>query len=125
MSTEIIKVLDNICEKVGVAIDWTDANIAPLAIQAIENYCTYSIVACAIQIVIGLVLLFISYKLMKRASASVSDDCDYDVMCACAVFVIVLIIVGATLVFYHIFELTRWVFAPEFALIKEFSYLLK
>lgn len=29
MSQEIIKVLDNLCEKFGIAIDWTSQNVKP------------------------------------------------------------------------------------------------
>lgn len=43
MSTEIIKVLDAICEKFGIAIDWTSQNVMPYLEQVGEHIVQYKL----------------------------------------------------------------------------------
>lgn len=41
MSDEIIKVIDAIAEKFGIAIDWTAENVMPLVTETLEQLITY------------------------------------------------------------------------------------
>ena len=43
MSKEIIKILDALAEKAGLAIDWTSANVFPYLQQLCSKYVTYEI----------------------------------------------------------------------------------
>lgn len=41
MSEEIIKVIDALCSKFGIAIDWTSANILPQIVYIVDRYSVY------------------------------------------------------------------------------------
>lgn len=41
MSEEIINVIDALCSKFGIAIDWTSANIIPQIIYIVDRYSVY------------------------------------------------------------------------------------
>lgn len=43
MSEEIIKVIDVLAAKLGIAIDWTSANVTPYLQQLAERYISYEI----------------------------------------------------------------------------------
>lgn len=60
MSEEIIKVLDALCDKMGVAVDWTAENILPHAQQLFEKYVGYEFYTSILWIGIAAVLLLIS-----------------------------------------------------------------
>lgn len=57
MSDEVIKILDALADKFGIAIDWTSANVIPYLQQLCERYVRYEVVTSIIWILIGIVLL--------------------------------------------------------------------
>ena len=65
MSEEIIKVLDNLGEKFGIAIDWTSQNIMPYIQELMNRYRSYFITSCAIWLILELVLLVISIVVFR------------------------------------------------------------
>lgn len=83
MSEEIIKILDALAEKTGLAIDWTSANVLPYLQQLCGKYVTYEIATSIVWILVGICLLFVGKFLIKKTKqywkkyeeeASYSDD---------------------------------------------------
>ena len=69
MANEIIKVLDNLGEKFGIAIDWSSANIMPYLqdlMTRIVKYETYTSIAWIILFILGILILFAIKKLIKN-----------------------------------------------------------
>lgn len=60
MSEEIIKVLDALAEKFGLAVDWTSANVIPYLEQLCGKYVNYEIVTSVIWLLFGIVLMKMS-----------------------------------------------------------------
>ena len=50
MSNEIIKVLDDLAARFGVAIDWTAENIMPYLTEIFKRHTTYEIIMCVVDI---------------------------------------------------------------------------
>ncbi len=66
MSEEVIKILDALAEKFGLAIDWTSANVLPYLQQLCSKYVTYEIATSVVWILIGICLLFVGkYAISK------------------------------------------------------------
>ena len=63
ISDEIIKVLDALCEKFGMAVDWTSNNIVPYLQQLSEKYIRYEISTSIVWIILWIILLGIAIKL--------------------------------------------------------------
>ena len=67
MSEEVIKVLDALAEKFGIAIDWTSANVLPYLQQLCGKYVTYEIATSVVWILIGICLLFVGKYVIEKA----------------------------------------------------------
>lgn len=57
MSEEIIKVLDNLAQKFGIAIDWTSQNVMPYLEDLASRYIAYNNLIAITQIVISVILI--------------------------------------------------------------------
>ena len=71
VSDQIISVINALCEKFGVAIDWTSENIIPYVEQLSQKYITYEIwtsaaAASALTLLFVVVLVF-TIKMCKKA----------------------------------------------------------
>ena len=101
MSNEVIKVLDHICDKFGIAIDWSSSNIIPylqdLMIR-ITKYVTYtSIFWLVISILTITISIYLSIKLIKWSRDTYYDDV-ITIVCSVItpIIVIIFFLVGIT-----------------------------
>lgn len=71
MGDEVIKVLDHLCDKFGIAIDWTSANVMPYLQDLMARIVKYGIYQNVSEIIFCLMLLlivaFITRKLYKAS----------------------------------------------------------
>lgn len=71
MSEQVIAVINAICEKFGVAIDWTQDNVFPYLQELCQKYIRYEIATsaflCLIFVTTTSVLLFYSLRFHKKA----------------------------------------------------------
>lgn len=74
MLTEIIKILDAICEKFGIAIDWTSQNMMPYLEQVGEHIINYELYSSILFILIAIlsIILAMIYKIYGN-----KDNKDY------------------------------------------------
>jgi len=66
MSNEIIKVLDALAEKFGIAIDWTSDNVIPYVEKLCDKYINYEIATSVVWLIVGVMLLFIGKWMIKK-----------------------------------------------------------
>lgn len=66
MSEQIIKVLDNLSERFGLAIDWTQTNALPYLQQLETKIINYTIYTDIFWIIVSLITLFITYIFIKK-----------------------------------------------------------
>lgn len=78
MSTEIIKILDAICDKFGIAIDWTSQNVIPYLEQVGEHIVQYKLwtsFTCLIFMAIALAFgIPFGIKMFKKCYARNNED---------------------------------------------------
>lgn len=80
MGNEVIKVLDHLCDKFGIAIDWTSANVMPYLQDLMSRIVKYGIYQNVSDIIYCLILLsivaLITRKLYKASYkyASIYDE---------------------------------------------------
>lgn len=65
MSDEIIKILDDLGERFGLAIDWTSENVIPQLEMLYNKFVNYSIAINVGDVVIGIVLIILTNKMLK------------------------------------------------------------
>lgn len=140
MSEEIIKVLEYLGDKLGIAIDWTKANVMPYAEDLFKRYATLKITNAGITIFIGLVLcitaIVLAVKICKKYSIAKANkennmfwiydygnigttDSGFVAIGLAATFAIASVILFGI----GISELISWIIVPEVSLIKEISEL--
>lgn len=128
---EIEKALDQLAEKFGIAVDWSQ-DIYSYVQDILNRYRTVSIVQDAVIIVLlvlgailaTLVLKYILKYIFKQdrkyiISADADDFISAIIIAACIVFL--LIFVPITIV--NINDITRWIFVPETQFVKELAKL--
>lgn len=79
VSEQIISVLNALCEKIGIAVDWTAANVLPYMQDLCGRLVTYSIasnIAAIIFLIIGLIVIGFVFKfcLKKYQSADCYNE---------------------------------------------------
>lgn len=81
MNTEAIEILNAVCEKIGIAIDWTGENVMPQLESLIDQYARYLLVSNIVGLIMGIVffacglfLLRATYKSYIRGTWA-KDDC--------------------------------------------------
>lgn len=131
MSDAIIKVIDHLAEKIGVAVDWTADNIIPQVLDIMARYREYEIVINALSVLLcigWLVCVFIAIKKCilpahKRCKENEEDnfwfwECCGDIEFNVAGIIILAFAIGISvaaiiLCIQSIGELTRWALIPE------------
>lgn len=66
VSEQIIQILDNLCSKIGIAIDWTSENMIPYVEMLSKKLITYEICMSVLGIVFKLLLIFGTVVVAKK-----------------------------------------------------------
>lgn len=66
MSEEVIKILDALAERFGIAIDWTQQNIVPYIQTLIAKYVGYEIATSVAWILICIVFIEIALAVVRK-----------------------------------------------------------
>lgn len=128
MSDEIIKVLDKIGEKFGIAIDWTRQNILPYLQDLGKRFIAYRNGCAVVQIAIGIMLIvagiIATLKLIKWSKSDefskdrLSDD---DVLLVFGMIgAIALMILGLGLIIANVIGIVKNMYMPELVI---FEYI--
>ena len=73
-SNQFIGVLDALCDKIGIAIDWTSQNVVPYVTDLAIRIITYEISISAARIVLAAIVFLITWKMTKNLCKE--DACD-------------------------------------------------
>ena len=127
MSEEIIKVLDALAEKFGVAVDWTSANVIPYLEQLCGKYVNYEIATSVVWITLGLLFFIVGiicYKIVYKHKdwgvtyyKTMSDDYFWRGLIYFGV--ISIFVVASLMVITQIFDIVTCFTFPEKIIIEE------
>lgn len=128
MSNEIIKVLDVLAEKFGLAVDWTAVNVMPYLEQLCGRFIKWEIATSITWIVINIITLIVAIiaitKVMKYVSSENYDDYDDEVWTFVVLLISTIAILSAIIaVPYQIFDIIECLTIPEKTII-EYLYEL-
>ena len=147
-SEQFKEVFELICDKMGVAIDWTQENVVPYVTELCERYVTFNIIEEIISVVcwsliiigciVGAIVIVKDFKKVGKEKGSThslywikdvgycGEDWDLTFFgYASAIIGAVLFIVSIPFLIFSISELLKWCFIPEVQIIEEISILLK
>ena len=130
MSDEIIKVIDALAEKFGLAVDWTSSNVVPYLNQLCGKYINYEIATSIVWMILGLLLFLVGivcYRIIYKNKdlgvdtyKHISDYSGRILLYACVIFIFIIsIIVIST----QIFDIITCVTFPEKIIIDELKMI--
>lgn len=117
MSDEVIKILDALTEKLGLAIDWSSSNVLPYFQQLCNKYITYEIITSIIWIVIGIILLLGGRYLFKKRKYINDMFWGLDEMIIVAIIAMVLI--GGLMIVTQALDIATCITFPEKMVLRE------
>lgn len=113
VSEEIINVLEYLCEKIGVTIDWSNKNILPYLEEICKKYIKWEINTSIAWMVISLVFTIITLILAIVIHKRINDISVKTVMWCCFAAVL---IVSIGIISYQAFDIVTCVSFPEKAI---------
>lgn len=125
---EIEKALDQLAEKFGIVVDWSQENIYPYIQDIFQRYRTVSIVQDAVTIVLfvlGAILATLGLKYIFKQDRKyiISEDADVFISAIIGAACIVLLLIFAPVTIENIYDITGWIFVPETQFVKELAKL--
>ena len=133
ISEQVIKVLDAVCDKFGIAIDWTSNNVIPYIQQLGNKIITYDVCNSIMWLVIGsvipltvaiLIKKFLNKKKLEAKENKIINDYYYtdgsldEGAWCCYAMIIVLIIIAIILTTSNIESIIQDVVFPEKTIIE-------
>lgn len=109
-SSQFIEVLDALCDKIGIAIDWTSQNVVPYATDLATRIITYEISTSAAWIIIAAIVFLIAWKMTKNMCKE--DIFDDDRIAGWGIRIIIGIICF-TFIGFEVFDIIEAVALPE------------
>lgn len=118
VSDQIIAVLNDLCAKFGVAIDWSTENVIPYATELCDRYIRYeiatSIAWAVIATIVPVVLLIIAHK-----------HHDEDVIIPCSIIGWIGAVIAFITVSFQIFDIIECATIPEKTILEYIWTVLK
>jgi hypothetical protein len=115
VSEQIIQVLDSLCEKFGMAIDWTGANVVPYVGTLCMKLVSYEIWTSVAEIALSIILLIIGIVLLKKYGSIIKEEIDDDnfLMIFPVIGLLALFIVSIVMLGININDLIKCLTFPE------------
>lgn len=127
-SKEIITVLDYLCSKFGIAIDWTSENVMPYLKELCERYISYEVFTSVAWIVIiiaitGIIAIPLSITHKKASASGWYDDISIVAITFWVLFV-AMAIVSIFVVCTQVFDIIECYTIPEKTILEYLKYLM-
>ena len=140
MADEIIKVIDELAKRLGVAIDWTSQNVVPQIMELCEKFITYRTAFHSVGLLIGFILLFVAVKTARamyseyRKSFESNEhgvffECygsykEPTLLCIFTSFGLAIsFVAGTTILFTNMFKVIELLTFPELYIVEYFNLL--
>ena len=119
MSEEVIKVLDNLAQKFGIAIDWTNQNILPYLQDLMGRYISLQNSYAIVWIVISIIMIIGSIILISKCIKATKKryNTDEDAIAWGILLSIIIITIFVVVLFCNIFGLLQNIITPEITIL--------
>ena len=118
MSDAIIKVLNELCDKFGIAIDWTSDNVVPYLQDLMVRYSKYVCYTSIMWLVIGLIIMVVFAVLLYKHLKQDYAEGFIVFLLGCG------ILLGAWDVVNQVIDIIEITIIPEKVIIEDIRYLM-
>ena len=133
VSEQIIQVLDNLCQKFGIAFDWANENVIPYIQELMTRYIHYKISMDIVGIVVGIMLIIATIVLIKldiyahtKFEESDGDSIGWAVMFYFSIVAQTLMgLIGITVIGTGVCDLIQNIFVPEITVYEYITGLMQ
>lgn len=105
-SSQIIEVLDALCAKFGIVVDWTTTNVLPYAQDLCSRIVRYEIAKAIIFIVVSILITVLVWIITTKTD-------DYDFQEAMGVVSVIATALGIITIIFCVATIVRASFLPE------------
>ena len=114
MSESIVMVVDKLCEKFGIVVDWTSENVVPHVFDLMNRVVGYEIATSVVAIVFALVIMVVVGALCAHYNKLYKTVGTHDGMSFvfCILFVVCIVVFIVTLIL-QTDTIIKCVFIPE------------
>ena len=118
MSDEIIKLLDDLGQRFGIAIDWSSQNVMPYLQDLVRRFTTYEIATSIMWLTIGMIFLLagiiFSIKIVKSENRDIQP---------LILFTVILAVIGIVMIMCQISDIITCCTIPEKMILEYIQYL--
>lgn len=109
-SSQFIEILDALCERFGIAVDWTSQNVVPYLTDLASRIISYEILTSVAWIALAVIVIFVVWKMTKNLCKIEMLDDEWIVGWLIRIFIsfICFMIIGC-----QIFDIIEAVTLPE------------
>ena len=116
MSDEIIKILDDLSERFGMAIDWSAENVLPYAQELFQKFVDYEIWTSVLWLVVGAAIIVAAVMMTKKWWSDGNEEYDGAIL----ILTVPMILLGSAFFFPQAIDIITALTFPEKLL---FEYL--
>lgn len=125
MSKEILEALNQLTDKFGIAVDWSNQNALPYLRDLMGRLVHYEIITSLVRLIVGALFVlsaiwwleFIKYARKKYEDIGGSND--WDVAATVATFaMIIVVLIGIIIILCQIDDIIQCVVLPEGIILK-------
>ena len=127
---QIIQVLEYLCEKFGIVINWSEENVLPMVQKLCEKYIRWEVSTSISWLILGVIMLIIGFMLISRIKAIIKrcdddDELDSDDVFfpLCVIASILSFIAGTIIVGVQTFDIIKCCVFPELQIYEDIKYL--
>lgn len=128
MADQIIQVLDNLSERIGVTIDWSSENVLPYVQELFTKLVNYRLTTSIIWLVVASILIVVSVVTIKKAIRTYrlwqDDEASDDAAFGWWALSIILLIVVVLIILFQSPVTIRCLTFPELEVYKYISDLM-
>ena len=125
-SNQIIAVLDAICEKFGIVINWTASNIMPYLQDLCKRIVSYEVATSVAWIILQVVIVFLAFYIRNKKVKPLAetDSDDYPLVVATVVCIIITVI-ATIIACFQVADVIKALTIPEITIYKFAKPFLK
>ena len=128
-NNQLVELLKELANQMGIAVDWTSQNIRPYIIDIMGRLARYEIFTSVIWILFFVIVILIASKLIRMSYKRFKDEEDYiwdeELFIPIAIGLSVVILFSSLCIIAQCYDIGEAIYTPEILLIEQLKSLSK
>ena len=125
-NNQLVELLKELANQMGIAVDWTSNNIRPYIIDIMGRLARYEIFTSVIWILFFVIVIFVAVKLLKMSYKRYKDEEDYwdeEMFGGTAIVLGFVILLASIFIISECYDIGKAIYTPELLLIRTLKNL--